>query len=109
MQNNAPIHKAKIVAKWFKENVVKIINWLTYSPNLNLIKHTWVQLKKRLYKRFLYIAQMHGSKGKVIKELFRAVAICWSKIAPSFFESLIASMHERCMAVKDNDGWHTRF
>jgi hypothetical protein len=52
---------------------------------------------------------MHGLKDEVVKELSRALAICWSEIAPSFFESLIASMHERCMAIKDADGWHTRF
>ena len=38
MQDNAPIHTAKIVAKWFKENV-EVINWPPYSPDLNPIKH----------------------------------------------------------------------
>jgi len=52
---------------------------------------------------------MHRLKEEVIKELSRALAICWSEIAPSFFKLLIASMHERCMAVKEANGWHTRF
>ena len=56
MQDNALIHKARIIAKWFKENVIEVINWPPCSPNLNLIKHAWVQLKKRLHKRFPYIA-----------------------------------------------------
>ena len=47
---------------------------------------------------------MHGSKEEVVKELSRAIAICWSEIAPSFFKSLIVNMHKRCMAVKDADG-----
>ena len=52
---------------------------------------------------------MRGSKEEVVEELSRAVAICWSEIAPSFFKSLIASMYKRYMAIKDADGWHTRF
>jgi transposase len=39
MQDNAPIHTTKIVAKWFKENVIEVINWPPYSPDLNPIKH----------------------------------------------------------------------
>jgi len=52
---------------------------------------------------------MHGLKEEVVKELSRAIAIYWSEIAPSFFKSLIASMHKRYMAVKDANGWHIRF
>jgi hypothetical protein len=52
---------------------------------------------------------MRELKEEVVKELSRAVAICWSEIAPSFFKSLIASIHERYIAVKDADGWYTRF
>jgi len=39
MQDNTPIYTAKIVAKWFKENVMEVINWPPYSPDLNLIKY----------------------------------------------------------------------
>ena len=109
MQDNAPIYRARIIAKQFKENVVEVINQPPYSPNLNPIKHAWVQLKERLHKRFPYIARMHRSKKEVIKELSRALVIYWSKIAPSFFRSLIASMYKRYMAVKEANGWHTRF
>ena len=97
------------MAKWFKENIMEVIDWPPYSPDLNPIKHAWVQLKEQLHKRFPYITQMHGLKKEVVKELSRAVVIYWSEITPSFFKSLIASMHKRYMAVKDADGWHTRF
>lgn len=47
---------------------------------------------------------MHRLKEEVVKEVSRAVAICWSEIAPSFFKSFIASIHKRCMAIKNADG-----
>ena len=52
---------------------------------------------------------MHGSKEEVIKKLSEALVICWNKIAPAFFESLIDSMEERYNAVIEANGWHTRF
>jgi hypothetical protein len=109
MQDNAPIHKSKLVAKWFKENVVDVINWPPYSPDLNPIEHAWVQLKEMLHKQFPEIAYRRGSKEEVIKKLSKALVICWNKIAPAFFESLIDSMEERCDAVIEANGWHTRF
>jgi len=42
MQDNALIYKLKLIAKWSKENVIDVINWLPYLPNLNPIKHAWV-------------------------------------------------------------------
>jgi len=39
MQDNALIYTAILVAKWFKENIVEVINWPPYSPDLNLIKY----------------------------------------------------------------------
>ena len=89
-----PIYARQRSDTYSKENVVEVIDWPPYSPDLNPIEYTWVQLKERLHKMFPYIARMHGSKEKVIKEPSRAIAICRSKITPSFFESLITSMHE---------------
>ena len=43
--NNAPIHKAKIVKKWFLEQPFSTLEWPTQSPNLNPIKHVWATLK----------------------------------------------------------------
>ena len=52
---------------------------------------------------------MRGSKEEVIEKLSKALVICWNKIAPAFFKSLINSIEERCDAVIEANGWHTRF
>ena len=104
MQGNALIYKSKLVAKWFKENVVDVINWPPYSPDLNPIEHAWVHLKEMLHKKFPEIAYMRCSKEEVIEKLSEALVICWNKIAPAFFQSLIDSMEERCGVVIEAKG-----
>jgi transposase len=39
MQDNAPIHTANKVKKWFEENGIDTSKWPPYSPDLNPIKH----------------------------------------------------------------------
>jgi len=52
---------------------------------------------------------MRGSKEEVIEKLFKALVICWNKIAPAFFKSLINNIKERCDAVIKAKGWYIRF
>ena len=39
MHDNAPIYAANTTTEFFKEHDITLIEWLPYSPNLNLIKH----------------------------------------------------------------------
>jgi transposase len=41
MQDNAPIHTAKKVTKWFEDRGIPVLNWAPYSPDLNPIEHVW--------------------------------------------------------------------
>ena len=46
MQDNAPIHTAKKVSKWFQEWAIPVLNWPLYSSDLNPIKHIWAKMKQ---------------------------------------------------------------
>ena len=58
--DNDPKHTSKFVAKWLKDNKVKILEWPSLSPDLNPIENLWAELKKHVRaRRPTNLTQLH--------------------------------------------------
>ena len=49
--DNDPKHTSKVVAKWLKDNKVKVLEWLSQSLDLKPIENMWAELKRRVRAR----------------------------------------------------------
>ena len=64
--DNDPKHTSKVVAKWLKDNKVKVLEWP--SPDLNPTEHLWAELKvcasKEAYKADSVTPTLSGGMGQ---------------------------------------------
>jgi transposase len=108
-QDNAPVHKAKAVMEFLEKYNIQVDDHPPYSPDLNPIEHVWVELKRRLHKKYPDICNTPGGPDKVKQRLAKVLPEIWYEIPPEFFEKLWRSMPDRVAAVIDAKGWYTRY
>ena len=109
MQDNAPIHKAGLVHKWFGDHGIPLMVWPPYSPDLNPIKNAWAKLKETIYKLDPGFANIQGSSEEVKKRLMELIKQAWEALGDDYFDQLIWSMDSRVNAVLEAKGWYTRY
>jgi transposase len=99
--DNAPIHKAKIVQKWFLEQPFTILEWPAQSPDLNPIEHVWAILKHRL--------NSYPTPPVGLLQLWERVEETYKTITIEQCERLYATMPDRIAVVLAARGKWTRF
>jgi transposase len=99
LQDNDPKHKSKLVQAWLFNNGIQCLDFPPYSPDLNPIEHLWADLARRVEK----------FQCDTMEELQDIVAKEWKKTPKKLLRSLARSMPERCKAVIEAKGNHTRF
>jgi transposase/uncharacterized coiled-coil protein SlyX len=99
LQDNAPQHKSVLVRTWLFNNGIQCIDFPPYSPDLNPIENLWTDLARRVEE----------FQCETMEELQDIVAEEWKNTDKDLLRSLARSMPERCQAVIDAKGDHTRF
>jgi transposase len=109
MQDNAPIHTARIIKKFFEENGISTIDWPPYSPDLNPIEHAWAKLKEMIYRLDPDIENYQGSIGDLKDRFNELIERAWEALGQECFDKLIESMPRRIQAVIEAKGWYTKY
>ena len=102
MQDGAGGHRAKATIKELNRRGIYPIQWPSLSPDLNPIEAVWNWMKDYIQERYRTI---HRSYKKLREQVIEA----WNSITNEQVIDLIKSMLERCQAVIDANGWHTKY
>jgi hypothetical protein len=97
--DNDPKHTSKVVAKWLKDNKVKVLEWSSESPDLNPIEHLWAELKNCVRAR----------KPTNLSQLHQLCQEEWATIPPTYGGKLVEGYPKCLTRVKQFKGNATKF
>lgn len=99
LQDNAPMHKARIVTEWFHNKGVSVLDFPPYSPDLNPIENLWAIMARKVEKMRCDNEESLGDAALKV----------WNELPQNTFSNLAHSMPARCAAVVLASGWHTKY
>ena len=92
--DNDPKHTSKVVAKWLKDNKVKVLEWPSQSPDLNHLENLWAELKKLV---------------RVRRPTYQLCQEEWDKIHPTYCGKLVEGYPKCLTQVKQCKGNATKY
>lgn len=101
-QDNARPHVARENIQFLQQQQVDFIpDWPSKSPDMNPIEHLWDNLDRRVRRRPIPPANVNGLRIALQEE--------WNNIPQAEINKLVNSMRNRCAAVVNAHGGHTRY
>lgn len=99
--DNAPVHRARLITDYKRDNSVNGMTWPAQSPDLNIIENIWWRIKRTLRKQ----AQRINTRD----ELFAAIHRVWDNITLAHVQNLYNSLPRRMQACLRNKGYMTKY
>ncbi|MGH0187059.1 UNVERIFIED_CONTAM: hypothetical protein FKN15_039015 [Acipenser sinensis] len=87
--NNDPKHTSKSTSEWLNKNKIKVLEWTSQSPDINLIENLWCELKKAVHKRSPW--NLNELEQFCIEE--------WLKITKESCQKLIDKYHQEHLLI----------
>ena len=100
-QDNDPKHTSKLSSEWFAHRHIKVLPWLSNSPDMNPMEHVWAYLQTHVQQRHA----LPTSKAS----LWNAICEEWAKMDDGFLAQLYAGMPARVAALGAAKGWYTSY
>ena len=98
LQDNAAVHKSRLVIEKFKAANINLIDWPSRSPDLNPIENYWKQLSDIVYEQGAY-----DSDVDLWKSIEKSAQILAER-SPNYLNKICNSMNERLLKVLENNG-----
>jgi DDE superfamily endonuclease/transposase/Homeodomain-like domain-containing protein len=99
LHDNDKKFTSRLVQGWLHEAGVTTLEFPPYSPDLNPIENLWGVCARAVEQKAC----------ETMLELQDVVADVWKKLDVDTMRTLAHSMPQRCKAVIEAEGWHTKY
>lgn len=96
MDDNASCHRAHIVTNWKDKKRLKVLDWPSNSPDINIIENVWARVEDRLY-------DIKGTL-KTSQDTWDRTVEIWNNIELDFIVNLYNSLPNRMKELKKMKG-----
>lgn len=100
-QDNDPKHACAVRRGLFRDLGIQLMDWPSYSPDMNIIENVWSWLESAVRKR----NPLPTNKAS----LWQALQEEWYKMDVEFITKLYESIPRRLLALKLAGGRHTKY
>lgn len=79
MQDNASIHTAKKAKKWSEEPAIPLLDWASYSPDMNPVERVWAKMEQWICKHHPELLNP-GKSQEAYDQLAGATEEAWNAL-----------------------------